>query len=80
MADPEKNHIVDPDPTWNYYTLPDSAISSTFPLTLPGQAKWLAGSLHHPTPTRCVPITLYHMPLPFVYEGPVIAVLLGLRR
>ena len=38
MADPEKNYIVDPDTARNY-TIPNSVIPSTFPLTLPGQAK-----------------------------------------
>ena len=66
MADPEKKYIVDPDPVWNN-AIPDFAIPFTFPLTSPGQTKWLTGS--HPTLARfcCVPI-VHHMPSPFVYD------------
>ena len=38
---------VDPGPAWNYEIL-DSVIPSIFPLTLPGQAKWLTRSLPIP--------------------------------
>ena len=74
MAD---RYIVDPDPAWNY-AIPDFAIPSTFHLTSPGQTKWLTGS--HPTTARfcCVPI-IYHIPPPFVYEGPAVAVLVITR-
>ena len=37
MVDPEKNPCRS---SLELYVIPDSAIPSTFPLTLPGQAKW----------------------------------------
>ena len=79
MVDPEKKsmadrYIVDPDPAWNY-AIPDFAIPSTFPLTSPGQTKWLTGSHPHPSPLLLCPHHLPYVSALLVYEGPAVAVL-----
>ena len=74
MADPEKytSLIQIQLGTMQSPTLPYLPL---FLSLYPGKQNGLQDLFPTPPPTRCVPIT-YHLPLPFVYEGPAVAVLL----
>ena len=73
MTDPEKitSLIQIQLGTMQFPTLPYLPLSLAL---YPGNQNGLQDLSPTPHPTRCVPIT-YHMHLPFVYEGPAVAVL-----